>query len=213
MRLSSLLLLPLLAVLIMSSPAISSTSQSFPEDINGDGKVDIKDLVIISRAFGYTINNNQWNPNLDIIADGKIDIQDIARVAFMFGICAPTAAFTESAHIAPIGTPIKFDPSNSLDMEGRIVLYEWDFTGDGIYDKSTTSPEEVSYTYTIPGEYNVTLRVTDDYGLTDTAIETKIITPLGVIPEVPFGTIVASSAMIIAFLGYFAVKRRRRESL
>ena len=90
---------------------------------------------------------------------------------------APVASFTESAHTAPVHTPITFDPSGSNDPDGTIVLYEWDWDTDGTYDHSTTTPDIVSYTYTAPGTYTVTLRVTDNDGLTDTATATKTITP------------------------------------
>ncbi|MCK4444304.1 MAG: PKD domain-containing protein, partial [Thermoplasmata archaeon] len=89
------------------------------------------------------------------------------------------ASFTEDAHTAPVGTTINFDPISSSDPDGTIVLYEWDFDGDGVYDLSTATPSTVSYTYTIPGTYIVTLRVTDNDGLTDIATATKTIT-LGV---------------------------------
>lgn len=124
---------------------------------------------------------------------------------------APVASFTESAHTVPTGAPITFDPSGSSDPDGTIVLYEWDFDGDGVYDHSTATPSTVSYTYTTPGTYTVTLRVTDNDGLTDTATDTKTITQIGVIPEVPLGTIMASAAMIVALVAYVAKPKWRRK--
>jgi len=125
----------------------------------------------------------------------------------------PVASFTESAHTAPVGTPITFDPSGSYDPDGTIILYEWDFDGDGVYDLSTTTPSIVSYTYTTPGTYTVTLRITDHDGFMDTATDEKIITPEDgfVIPEVPLGTIMASAAMIIALVAYVALPKWRRK--
>ncbi len=124
----------------------------------------------------------------------------------------PVASFTESAHTAPAPALITFNPSGSTD-DGTIVLYEWDFDGDGVYDHSTATPDIASHTYTTPGTYIVTLRVTDDDGLTDTATDTKNITPIGVIPEVPLGTIMASAAMIIALVAYVAMPKWRRKPI
>jgi len=50
------------------------------------------------------------------------------------------------------------------DPDGSIVLYEWDFNGDGTYDWSNTSTGNTSYTYTNAGTFNATLRVTDNDG-------------------------------------------------
>ena len=113
----------------------------------------------------------------------------------------PTAAFTESAHVAPVGTAITFDASNSFDVDGKIILYEWDWDSDGTYDEMHENLVIVSHTFMIPGQYTVTLRVTDDMGLTNVHSETKIITPnLDVIPEVPMGTITATIAAFAALL-------------
>jgi PKD repeat protein len=61
----------------------------------------------------------------------------------------------------------------SVDSDGTITLYEWDWESDNVYDCNTTSPEVMSHSYEEPGLYNVTLRVTDNDGLTHTATATK----------------------------------------
>jgi PKD repeat protein len=124
---------------------------------------------------------------------------------------APVAIFTETASVVPVGTPITFDPSGSYDLDGTIVLYEWDFDGDGVSDGSFAGPIPVTYAYPSPGTYTATLRVTDNDGLTDTASATKTIVPGQVIPEVPLGTIMASAVMIFALVGYFAVPKFRKK--
>jgi PKD repeat protein len=121
----------------------------------------------------------------------------------------PHAAFSEDKHVAPVGDTISFDAGESIDLDGTIVLYEWDWNSDGVYDYSSTSPT-ASHAYYNPGLYTVTLRVTDDDGLTDTATAEKTI--LGnAIPEVPLGTIVISVAMVFAFGAYFALPKFRRK--
>ncbi len=52
------------------------------------------------------------------------------------------------------------------DPDDSIVLYEWDFDGDGIYDWSSSTTLETSYTYTVAGAHYAFLRVTDETGLT-----------------------------------------------
>jgi hypothetical protein len=70
--------------------------------------------------------------------------------------------FEPKAGFAP--REICFDASSSYDPDGHIVSYDWDF-GDG----SKGSGAKTCHTYTHRGEFPVTLRVTDNDGLSDTA--------------------------------------------
>jgi hypothetical protein len=54
-----------------------------------DGKVDIRDVSSVARAFGSYIGHPLYNPNYDIIYDGKIDMKDISTVARNFGKIDP----------------------------------------------------------------------------------------------------------------------------
>ncbi len=61
------------------------------------------------------------------------------------------------------GDPLVFDASVSRD-DGSIVSYQWDFDGDGAYEITRSTPQEVR-TYTTPGVYNARLQAIDDTGL------------------------------------------------
>ena len=54
------------------------------------------------------------------------------------------------------------------DSDGSVVLYEWDFDGDGAYEYSTDANGTTTHTYDIGGFFNATLRVKDNDGLTAT---------------------------------------------
>jgi PKD repeat protein len=54
-------------------------------DINHDGKIDIRDIAIVAKAFGTSPGIPGWNPIADLNGDGKVDIRDIALVAKNFG--------------------------------------------------------------------------------------------------------------------------------
>ncbi len=58
---------------------------TFPEDLNSDGKVDIRDIAIAAIAFGSYPGHPRWNPIPDINKDNKVDIRDIASIARNFG--------------------------------------------------------------------------------------------------------------------------------
>ena len=72
------------------------------------------------------------------------------------------------------GVPIILDGSGSIDPDGTIELYEWDFDGNGTYDYSSSSPTK-DYIYTQEDSYTIKLRVTDDRGGTDEATTTVVI--------------------------------------
>jgi hypothetical protein len=54
-------------------------------DLNGDGKVDIKDLVIVATAFGSFPGHPRWNSEADVNQDNYVDMQDLTLVASHFG--------------------------------------------------------------------------------------------------------------------------------
>ena len=83
---------------------------------------------------------------------------------------APTASFT--ATTAPLAVAV--NGATSVDTDGTIVSYGWDF-GDGSVATGVTA----SRTYAAPGTYTVTLTVTDDDGATATTAQQVVV------PDVP----------------------------
>ena len=79
MNKKALLLLLLVAVLFIK-PAFAVVG-----DVNGDGKVDIKDVAMVAAAFGSTPSSPRWNPLADLNGDLRIDIIDVATVCGHFG--------------------------------------------------------------------------------------------------------------------------------
>jgi hypothetical protein len=53
--------------------------------MNGDGEVDIADIVIVAGLFGTEQGEPKWNPITDLNNDKVIDIADIVIVAKEFG--------------------------------------------------------------------------------------------------------------------------------
>ena len=118
-RLSRLLLVHCLNAIIVVSLAVSSLSyvawcgDILPEDLNGDGKVDIDDVLILAAAYGSYPGHTCWNPSADIIDDEQIDIFDAVAVIAKLGV-----------NVSPpqISATVRFLPKTlNLKSEGRWI--------------------------------------------------------------------------------------------
>jgi PKD repeat protein len=78
----------------------------------------------------------------------------------------PTATFGWASVDAGNPNVVSFDARDSNDIDGQIQKYEWDF-GDG----STGTGDSATHTYARSGTYTVTLKVTDNGGLTATGTQ------------------------------------------
>lgn len=50
-----------------------------------DGKVDLRDVYAVGRAFGAVIGDPRYNANLDINGGGKIDLKDYYTTCKNYG--------------------------------------------------------------------------------------------------------------------------------
>ena len=95
-------------------------------------------------------------------AEGAGGVADALAAALTEALDKPSA-FLGGPYTVQTGDPVDFDASGSYDPDGSLVSYEWDFDGDGTYDRTTSGPD-LSHMY--PGLFSgfATLRVTDDDG-------------------------------------------------
>jgi PKD repeat protein len=82
----------------------------------------------------------------------------------------PPKAVISGPDAAKVGQLVAFDGSGSSDIDGGISSYRWEF-GDGI----TGNGEKANHSYSAAGTYLITLGVTDDGGLTNSASQNIII--------------------------------------
>jgi hypothetical protein len=57
---------------------------SDPGDVNGDGIVNLQDLVLFARAYGSTPDDPRWNPQADVNRDGIVNLQDLVLLALNY---------------------------------------------------------------------------------------------------------------------------------
>jgi PKD repeat protein len=88
----------------------------------------------------------------------------------------PPVADANGPYSGTVGAEVQFDGSGSSDPNGddTIVSYDWEF-GDGTV--ASDSGPMPTHVYDTAGTYNVTLTVTDDTGLVDSAGSSATIEP------------------------------------
>jgi len=111
--------------LVIHTSIIKADNHTVNADLNGDGVVNIQDLVLVAMHIGE-IPDATLSPNPDVNNDGVINILDLVLVATKFTtleetITANTLAFGRG------GDSVTLDPSKMLDGESAKVC-------DMIYD-------------------------------------------------------------------------------
>jgi hypothetical protein len=99
----------------------------------------------------------------ELIYDYYDDI-NLGRVFYKPFLRPPIANFTYTPDAPYIFNMLTFDARGSNALYGSIVNYTWSF-GDG--NITTTTSPIVIHTYVMSGDYNVTLTVIDEFGLTN----------------------------------------------
>jgi len=119
-------------------------------------------------------------------------LEDVTYPYFWWANEPPVADLVADPEIGFVADAIDFDGSASVDPDGTLVKYEWDFDDDGIYDYQETqasAPDgafdgKTQYTYTEFGFFTSTLRVTDNGEENSTArFEIKIIEHIFIRPD------------------------------
>jgi hypothetical protein len=64
---------------------IGADEWTWPGDINGDGHVDVSDLLLLALSWGKTRGAVGYNPRCDLNGDGAADVADLLLLAGNFG--------------------------------------------------------------------------------------------------------------------------------
>lgn len=91
-------------------------------------------------------------------ADVYLDDFTLSNPLIISGI--PVADFTASALTIKKGESVTFNSSKSIDYDGDIVAYNWNFE-----DGSTSTDANPVHQFNTAGTYNVTLTITDNDGI------------------------------------------------
>lgn len=118
--------------------------------VNGLGKTTLRlENIVLGDAAGNKLPCDS--------ADGYFSNLPLAR--------PPVSNFSYSPEKPRVNETVTFNGSASYDPDGTIVSYRWDF---GDYNITTATIPYIAHTYSLPGNYSVTLNVTDSNGLWNT---------------------------------------------
>lgn len=148
---------------------------------------EIDPVQIFSLDMG-TLNSNGEMSSLalgtsgSVLRPGSDEVEKAILEVIEKTVDQPFAWIGES-YVGMMGAPLTFDASGSYDPKGYILQkYEWDFEGDGIYDRTTTVPT-VSKTYAAPFSGLVGMRVTSAGGISSIATAQLLINEDGSVPQ------------------------------
>jgi PKD repeat protein len=159
-----------------ATPGDSTVGQ--PIQFDASGSVDY-DGTITSYDWDFGDGNTGWGVNpshaysevgsytvILTVTDDEGRTNEAVMVVNVLVDPDPIASFTATPGDSTVGQPIQFDASGSVDYDGTITSYEWDF-GDG----NTGSGVNPSHAYSEVGSYTVILTVTDNDGRTGAVSE------------------------------------------
>ncbi len=155
-------------------------NEVFTVNVNSDTKMSMLEFNDIPLPVSVLVDNQEWwktNTNYFALDDDVVitNVPEGATTVVIYfkevGGQTPTALFTANKYIAVPNEVITFDASGSLDVDGTIEHYIWDF-GDDDQGSGVT----IDHSYSETGNYSVVLTVRDNDQLVDTYIRTvKII--------------------------------------
>ena len=130
---------------------------------NGLSYIPAETLTIQKDVYLYEIDLHIQTEDADSDNDEQENIPPIANAG--------------GPYYVVVNNQMKFDGSESIDPDGTITVYSWDFG-----DSSKGNGVEPSHSYQHIGKYRIKLTVTDNEGLTDISYSYAYITATPNIP-------------------------------
>jgi PKD repeat protein len=158
-------------------------------DFQGDGIYDTSDPGARNYTFTYT-QKGAYKATLEVLNDKGQTVTAVIPISVTGRPPVPSASVNPSNGAVPL--LVNFF-GTATDPDGTIARYEWDFEGDGTFDYTSTTTGNTSHTYADAGTFGALFRVTDNEGLTATAVATATAVRIGP-PGSPTATITVPNA-------------------
>lgn len=151
-------------VTAMFTVTLVPTATMYRWDFDGDGVIDSSSSTSNTAVWIYTVPGS-YEAIVYIADQGAATyVARASQIVVNAGVNPPAlASFTASSNGG--NRPLTVILTASATDNGSISTYEWDFDGDGRYDRKTFGLASVSYTYTAAGTFTPRVRVTDNSNL------------------------------------------------
>jgi PKD repeat protein len=154
-------------------------------DLSQDGAFHLEDDILYLAAYTSDLESYLYECDKDTGACTLVGQFSENTQVTLFAIPwnqPPVADFIFTPTDPEPGEEIEFDASGSTDPDGNIILYQWDWDNDGVYDEYNPDPT-TTHIFEENGKYPVTLNVKDQYSENDTKM---LIVKVGnIAPEKP----------------------------
>jgi hypothetical protein len=104
-----------------------------------------------------------YHVDVSVVNAKQVAVSDNLTVRVLWRPNTPPVAVPSVEQWVLPGRNLRFSDA-SYDPDGTIVLWQWDFDGDGTYDHSNTTDGNHTHVYPDEGIFTAILRVTDDRG-------------------------------------------------
>ncbi len=132
-------------------------------DFNEDGEIDASGPVVSHRFLSRGENNGRFivSANVNYFSpSSKEERVFVDNKEVIIANEAVVAQITALPETGAVPLEVTFSPEGSIDPDGEIILYEWDFDGNGDYEIIEKTAKEIKKVFPKVGDFTVKLRVT-----------------------------------------------------
>jgi PKD repeat protein len=143
---------------------------SYQWDLDGDGELESD-----GRAQSYSYSaNGTYVVRIKVVDAGGWFAEDILNVTVLAEHNDPPVPRPSVEQWVKPGRNLHFEQESS-DPDGSIVLYQWDFDGDGLFDYADANEGNTTHVYPEEGLFVAVLQVTDNRGeVSSTSVTIKV---------------------------------------
>ena len=150
------------------------------------------------KKKGQTVKHSYARPGKYhvtlVIEDDSQSLCNQSEAVHWIRVNAPPVPRLNMKHIGAVGESIEINAQGSVDSDGEIIEYQWDFG-----DTATAIGEIVAHQWEKPGNYTVRLNVTDDAGLANSRVaeQAQIIINAPPVPQAQYTEIIAAQEEVL----------------
>ena len=147
-------------------------------DFDGDGTMDASGPKVVYRFLNKGDNDGRFLVKAHVYyfsENGKEELSFLTTREIIISNEAVISKFSASVEVGELPLTVEFNGNESKDPDGDVILYEWDFDGDGEFEiKGEDATQEKTFDQI--GEHTIRLRVTgtnNDFDISEKTIKVK----------------------------------------